>query len=72
MRLSFAPRAAISLSRRSFVSSSLVMASCSVAGGKLDLESELGRGTVATVRLPASRLLANERQATLGDIRAAG
>ncbi len=41
-------------------------------GGKLILESELGRGTLAIVRLPATRLLSTETGVSARDVRAAG
>ncbi len=50
----------------------LAQALAELHGGQLTLESELGRGTVATVRLPATRLLADDTRADLHDVRATG
>ncbi|MDJ0896696.1 MAG: ATP-binding protein [Alphaproteobacteria bacterium] len=49
----------------------LAQALTKLHGGKLVLDSELGRGTVATVRLPATRLLADETPANPRNVRAA-
>ncbi len=50
----------------------LAQALAELHGGQLTLESELGRGTVATVRLPARRLLVDDTRANLPDVRATG